>query len=69
MRVHTCVCVCMSLRGGVCWGRGWGWGRSVHLDGRLDVYLRVLPQKTEVGIQGTKRQLRISKRLLREGRG
>lgn len=26
----------------------------VHLDGRLDIYLQVLPQKTEVDIQEAK---------------
>lgn len=35
------------------------WG-CVHVDGWLDVYLQVLPQKIEVDIQKTKRQLRIS---------
>lgn len=48
---HACVCipesVCVSLS--VC--------GCVHLDGQLDDYLQVLPWKTKVDIQKTKRSV------------
>lgn len=48
--MHTFVCMGVRLRAVGC----------VHLDGRRDVYLQVLPQKIEVDIRRTKGQPRIS---------